>query len=166
VRDSTLRVLNRCWLYLQVITLSAIVSADGWYILPEVKRGQQLLHPHSTPQWPIQGKPSNTDWNIWEQELSSLECRGVLQWPLGNWLTRSHQQWMTYYDTVDRMVYLQEGRDFRKFAQSNIQAEYSTRQSLQPRCNVETDGTTVSSLPNSAVDTVSSFKKYTYYYNR
>jgi hypothetical protein len=58
---------------------------------------------------------------------------------------------MTYYDTVDRMVYLQEGRDFRKFAQSNIQAEYSTRQSLQPRCNVETDGTTVSSLPNSAV---------------
>jgi hypothetical protein len=36
-----MRILNHCRIYLQVITLSDITTADGMRILPEIKQGLQ-----------------------------------------------------------------------------------------------------------------------------
>jgi len=50
-----MKILNRCQLFLQVMTLSDVVSANGKYILPEVKLGEPPHGRSSTLQWPLQG---------------------------------------------------------------------------------------------------------------
>ncbi len=60
----------------QVITISDITSADGTYILPEVKLGQPPIGRKSTLEWPQQGKSSIFDWNAWRNKLLLLEYRG------------------------------------------------------------------------------------------
>lgn len=54
--------INRCRIYLQVITISDITSADGTYILPEVKLRKRPFGRKSTLEWPNQGQPSSLDW--------------------------------------------------------------------------------------------------------
>jgi hypothetical protein len=49
-----LKVLNRCWLYLQVLTLSNI---DGKTILPEAIQGAQIPHRTGWLEWPNQSLP-------------------------------------------------------------------------------------------------------------
>ena len=55
--DKTLRILNRCRIYLKVLTLSDITSADGNYILSSVKRGEVIQECNSALIWPVQEKP-------------------------------------------------------------------------------------------------------------
>jgi len=62
-----MRILNRCRLYLQVITLSDITTADGLIILPEIKQGIRIENRPSTLQWPTQGDPPQSEWRIWRQ---------------------------------------------------------------------------------------------------
>ena len=91
-------ILNRCRLYLQVITVSDITSADGSYILPEVKEGYRPRDRESTLHWLAQARPPNSDWKLWMQALTSLETRGRLTKPLGDWTKASHQQWFSHID--------------------------------------------------------------------
>lgn len=85
--------LNRCRLYLKVLTLSDIASANRRYILPEVKLGQPLTHRTSTLSWPDQDPPIKADWNLWAYHLAFLETRGRLTVPLGDWISPSHLIW-------------------------------------------------------------------------
>jgi len=105
---SILRALNFCRVYLQVITLSDICSADGTYILPQAKAGSPLPYRTSTLDWPNQGKPLPADWATWRHSLAYLEERGKLQTPLGAWIHKSHQQWQTFYDPANTQLFLQE----------------------------------------------------------
>jgi hypothetical protein len=43
LKRSDLIFLNKCCIYLWVITLSDITSADGLYILPAAKMGQAII---------------------------------------------------------------------------------------------------------------------------
>jgi hypothetical protein len=89
-------ILNRSRLYLQVISVADIVSADGTQILPWVKLGHKNKDRHSTLNWPNQGIPPPSDWRIWSQALSHLETRGRLTHTLGKWVGPSHQTWHGY----------------------------------------------------------------------
>jgi hypothetical protein len=62
---TVMRTLNRCRLFLQVITISDISSADGLYILPTVKEGTKLNTKISKLEWTNQENPSKADWIIW-----------------------------------------------------------------------------------------------------
>jgi hypothetical protein len=64
---------NHCRLFLQVISLNDITSADGTYILPEVKLGQAPIGWTSKLDWPNQGKPTKQDWQLWQYHLAFLE---------------------------------------------------------------------------------------------
>jgi hypothetical protein len=55
---NTMERLNRCRLYLKVITISDITSACGKYILTGIKYGHTSLVRHSELEWVIQGKPT------------------------------------------------------------------------------------------------------------
>jgi hypothetical protein len=77
--------LNRCHLYLQVITLTDIVSADGACIIPDIFIGLPLLDRKSTLNWPSQQRPSDKDWAVWSSALKTLQPRNKLITPLGNW---------------------------------------------------------------------------------
>jgi hypothetical protein len=86
-------ILNRCRLYLQVITLSNFTTADGLIILPEVKQGIRIEDRPSTLQWPTQDDPPQSEWRIWRQCLQSFEHKGKPLQPLGQWIAPSHQHW-------------------------------------------------------------------------
>jgi len=86
---SVMRTLNRCWLFLQVITISDISSAAGLYILPAVKEGFKLKTRISKLEWPNQDNPSKVDWNIWRSSLETLEV---------------DQQWEYYYHASTQVV--------------------------------------------------------------
>jgi hypothetical protein len=79
---TVMRTLNQCRLFLQVITISDISSADGLYILPTVKEGAKLNTRVSKLEWPNQENPSKADWIIWRSSLETLEVRGSLVLPL------------------------------------------------------------------------------------
>jgi hypothetical protein len=91
LKDKEITLLNMCRLYLKVITLSDITSADGTYILPEAKCGSPIQGRSSNLEWPEQGRPPKRAWSLWPQSLSTLEYRGKLIQPLGAWTTLSHQ---------------------------------------------------------------------------
>jgi hypothetical protein len=60
---SILKALNCCRVYLQVLQVSDIATADGCQLLPEVKLGS-VPNQKSSLKWPIQGRPSSSDWNV------------------------------------------------------------------------------------------------------
>jgi len=90
---SILKAINRCRVYLQLILVSDIATADGRKLLPEVKQGS-IPDWRSSLKWPHQGRPSKTDWNVWSQ---LLETGNHLIRPLGRWDSCTHQEWDSYY---------------------------------------------------------------------
>jgi hypothetical protein len=96
---SALGTLNRCWLYLQVITLADIFSADGTCIIPDVLQGIPLQDRRSTLFWPCQQRPPKSAWDIWMSALRSLQPKNRLTQPLGEWIsTNLNQDWFWYKD--------------------------------------------------------------------
>lgn len=104
----TLATLNQCRLYLQVILLSSICSANGIHLLQEVKNGQ-LSHRTSTLSWPKQAPLRRQDWSLWGHYLSLLEINGHLIKPLGRWTSTSHQRWTVYFHPESQYVYEKNG---------------------------------------------------------
>jgi hypothetical protein len=124
--------LNRCRLYLQVINLSDIVSADGKRILQEAKQGHRLEGQHSNLQWSVQGRPSQVEWSIWSYNLSQLETRGRLAKVLGDWIAPGHQTWNHLYNLLTQEVYMvKEDSAVEKFSPI-IRSDRRTRSSLRP----------------------------------
>ena len=103
---STLTRINRCRLYLQVITLSDIVSADGTIVLPAAKQGNFIEERPSNISWPKQGYPTKADWSEWRKAISLLETNGKLSVPLGAWTAPSHQTWQYFQHPPTKVVYL------------------------------------------------------------
>jgi hypothetical protein len=73
-----MKALNRCRLYLNILTISDITTAEGRTIDHNIKKGQKLADRESTLLWPTQGKPSPKDWQEWKQHLGWLEHKGKL----------------------------------------------------------------------------------------
>ena len=100
-----LGILNRCRLYLQVLTLSDITSAAGNTILPTISQGKRPQHRRSSLTWPRQESPPPQDWHLWRVALNHVSRNNKLQHPLGSWLNRPHQQWEWYIDPTTQMAY-------------------------------------------------------------
>jgi hypothetical protein len=71
-----MEILNRCRLFLQVITLSDITNAAGDRLIIEAKTGLLLSSRPSSLLWPNQGPPSQANWKVWKHYLSLLEVNG------------------------------------------------------------------------------------------
>ncbi len=102
---SEMRTLNRCRIFLQVITLSDISTADGQRIVSDAKRGERLPDRASKLLWPTQGKPTKADWAVWRRHLAYFENKGKLIRPLGDWVCSSHQRWQYTVDTATGNVF-------------------------------------------------------------
>jgi hypothetical protein len=61
--------LNRCRLYLQVLHLSDITSADGTTILQCYKEGNRCPYRTSKLTWPYQPRLPASDWLLWQRTL-------------------------------------------------------------------------------------------------
>jgi hypothetical protein len=158
---STLGALNRCRLYLQIITLSDIVSADGSSIMDEVLHGIPLSDRSSNLTWLCQQRPPTKDWVLWSSALRTLQPRNRLITPLGTWLTcESHQSWFWFKAANSPVVYRRDTNDSWVSFRNLVNSQRFTRSSkLIAICDVEGvphNGVPINLLPASAT-----FDRYT-----
>jgi hypothetical protein len=96
LKPKQLKILNRCRVYLQILFVSDICSADGLTILPNYKHGHRLDHRSSSLDWPHQPRPPASAWSLWRNSLAHLESKGKLITALGDWTSSTHQEWQQY----------------------------------------------------------------------
>jgi hypothetical protein len=97
-----LHQINSNRIYLQVLMISNITSANSHSILPCIIQGQRIHDCRSSLQWPYSACP--IDWTAWQLLLQHLVQGNTLLSPLGEWLNNPHQHWEWFYclseDTV------------------------------------------------------------------
>ena len=133
VTPLTLRRLNACRIYLQVVTLSDICDAAERIILDDYLRGHINQDRQSTFQWPRQPRPNQRAWETWRDTILRIYARPSshrLVHNLGTWSARSHQKWKWFYDIVNKIVYRRDG---------NIYTQYTKDPSM--RLPTRTEGT-------------------------
>ncbi len=160
LKPKLLRVLNRCRIYLQVIYLSDVCSADGSHILCPYKHGHRLPARTSALDWPYQPRPPATAWKQWISTLQHLESNNKLIKCLGNWVNSSHQQWEHFLSPTTSTLYVKSAgtwTTFRPLQQENLRPtrasshpKYDLRRPEEP-CDLPTDAvpTTIVSIRNS-----------------
>jgi hypothetical protein len=158
---SQLAQLNRCRLYLQVITLADIVSADGTCILPNSFIGVPLSDRKSALKWPNQQRPPSKDWAVWSSALKSLQPRNKLLRPLGTWLiSNPHQNWLWYMDPVLPKLYKKTlSTQWQRF-EEQVVLRRPTR-SARPLVFDVNVGTTVSQAPLTLCPATVETNRYT-----
>jgi hypothetical protein len=116
---SELKRINKCRLYLQVLTLAEIVDVAGNAITEEAWTGSPGTKLRPEIQWPNQGLPNKQDWQIWREALSLLckSTRGVrtddvryrqLNNQLGPWIKTP--QWTWWFDAPSDCLFHSEGK--------------------------------------------------------
>jgi hypothetical protein len=118
---SEIRKINYCRMYLQVITMSDLVLADGVTLDPDMMRG----HPSdtsSTTSWLHinQARPHAASWTLWQTAVSQWSARGQLYHPLGNWLypaDRLRRRWPYYYDRESGDFYVRTAEAYTRCIQ-------------------------------------------------
>ena len=118
VTHDTLKRLNACRLYLQVITVSDICDAAGRMILEESLHGRLTRDRVSSFKWPIQPRPSQRAWKAWRDTLHRLYTRDAsvrLRTTLGPWVAHSHQKWIWFFDKVNGIVYRRDGNTYTRY---------------------------------------------------
>ncbi len=75
--------LNKCRLFLHAYYVSDIATGSGSHLLDSAWKGSPSFHlSYRQHTWPIQGRPSYSDWEIWRQYLQ--RCK--LKHHLGHWV--------------------------------------------------------------------------------
>jgi hypothetical protein len=100
--------VNLVRVYLQVTTLSDIVSADGLFVALASWNGQPILDRKSTMNFARQTPPTVYQRGLWRRLLRSYLQPGStaselrLKQPLGAWIAESNMKWgaMTWEDTL------------------------------------------------------------------
>jgi hypothetical protein len=146
-----MRILNKCRIYLQVLTLSDITSADGIYILPEVKAGHPPADRTSNLHWPLQGNPSKSDWTLWASTLANLETKARLIAPLGGWIAPTHQTWHTWVEPLTRQLYKRSQNRFNLYQPINHGGPKVTRNNSTPWYNLTAPTQHLAILPDGLI---------------
>ena len=119
------RAINRCRLYHKVLTLSDIITGNGDKIRQEIWTDQGVLTMDDRDNWPNQGNPSKSDWQIWRQSLKTLfqlraqDSAIELQFQLGAGQVTSSWKW---YCDEDRLY--EENKNT-----VTVYSQYGTRRS-------------------------------------
>ena len=108
-----LQAVNRCRLYLQVMTVADLASADGYTILDSVMKGEKDLQRPHYYRWPTQHRPSEKDWKVWRNAITlSLTSFGnELRTPLGRWID-SNSEWTWFYCPNEERLYRRMDSDW------------------------------------------------------
>jgi hypothetical protein len=113
------RVLfNQCRIYLKVILISDITTADGRFISWYAMRGVEDNTRRSKWKWPRQGKPSRSAWCAWQKGIHLLGTRDrsgriQLHQRLGKWTSDEANGWL-WDTTCDRLLNQTTGQIYLK----------------------------------------------------
>ena len=93
-------IVNRCRLFLQVLTLADISTGDGTKVAHSYYTGVGEDSRSSRYSWPEQGQPSRAEWKIWIKCVDMIwapEPRQTFTRPLGAWTNTSHHLWRWFH---------------------------------------------------------------------
>jgi hypothetical protein len=126
VSRADLAAFNRCRLFLGIIFLSEITTADGCSFARNAWLG---IRPRFTPLlWPYQPNPGPKSWRIWRGLLANVflgtvpkrvtpTLKDLLLWcPLGHWLTGSlwnQQRFPFFYSATTNNTYQANGGSYK-----------------------------------------------------
>jgi len=110
-----LQSINRCRVYLQLLYLSDMASADGKRLIPQVFQGQRLVDRRSLLNWPEQQKPSTLDWSIWSNAFQHLVRGDILLHPLDMSVCHPQQQFVWCIATQNTLFESLGGNSWRRF---------------------------------------------------
>jgi hypothetical protein len=93
-------------MYLQVMTLSDIVDANGHRISEEAFKGQKLSDRYSRLKWPRQLVVMKKQKNMWKAALKAAFTSSgmVLKQSLGEWTGPPTQVWRNFYNPGTNQV--------------------------------------------------------------
>jgi hypothetical protein len=103
-------------MYLQVMTLSDIVDANGQRISDEAFKGQKLSDRYSRLKWTRQPVVTTKQRNLWKAALKAAFTSSgmVLKHPLGAWTGPPTQVWRNFYNPgTNRVVTSMTGSTIR-----------------------------------------------------
>ena len=121
---SELRLLNECRMYLRVITLSDICTADLRTITHDAMYGRTPSR-FRRLEWPR--RPPNLSrrhWQTWQRALHRCfivpaSARRSLRLQLGEWLPAAEKDWQWFYSKEESRLYHKEGTSFRMYARTS-----------------------------------------------
>ena len=109
--DLTLKIVNRCRIYLRVSTLSDIASGDGSKLNQSVFNQTPFLRDHYN--CPVQGKPPQKDWKVWNYVIKHcFQPSRSLHPQLGHWTVASDDykhDWDFFITATDTLVWQYKG---------------------------------------------------------
>lgn len=101
LNSKQLQQINRCRLYLQLLMISDLTTANGKQILPSIVTGYYRDKQRcSSLQWPAQQCPSIQDWTQWRFFLQHFSDGNKLIHPLDKWTARPLQKWQWFYHSI------------------------------------------------------------------
>ena len=114
--DNEIKIINRCRVYLQVMTLGDIATTDGYQIAHRVREGIVDSNRRSSYKWPYQTRPTRGEWKIWKKAIQyawqPLLVDEDNEPKLGRWYDNSHQEFTFRWSLEHRLVIGKEGSDW------------------------------------------------------
>ena len=146
--------LNRCRLYHKILTLSDLLTGQGNKVRSYYWTANTIPHDNRT-DWPHQGPPSKSDWQIWCRYLRTLfDLRandGTITQQMQQGEGRVTTTWLWYYyqDSIyeskgeEWWIYSQIGRRRSRTKRYSHTATTASKPLLALPYTVERDGTRI-----------------------
>lgn len=131
-KKGELESINQCRIYLQVITLTDIATADGMGIDETYMGPMRHKDWNSTLQWPTQHCPSPGAWQQWRRALQYLLYKGKFRVPLGQWQeVRPHQNWSWVVRCEDNVLFHWHSNGWVKYHPVGSRRHRATRAAVR-----------------------------------
>jgi hypothetical protein len=102
--------INRCRLFLQVVTVADIANGNGTLLRRGVLKGTMMKMNRNSYQWPRQDRPGINAWRLWRKALKRNILRGVglhlkPNLYLGSWIDGARDKWDWFYVRATQRIY-------------------------------------------------------------
>ena len=106
------RAVNRCRLFLKLLTVADLTTGDGQEVDEAMLRGKTSHGRVRDIKWPTQGKPSTHDWKCWRRVIRQTLCKNRvsrLEQTLGQWIepiaSKVLPNWQWFWDDSHECLY-------------------------------------------------------------
>lgn len=110
-----IRTINKCRIYLQVLTLADIYDSGGRNVCKHIREGHRLKERRSKYKWPYQVKPLKAEWRNWRKAIDIAWSRNI---QLGDWHHNRHQKFKWFHSISTDRVYHQRRLDWQIYYKS------------------------------------------------
>jgi hypothetical protein len=112
--------INRCRLFLKVMTLSDITNGNGMLLREGALKGEMIELNNSYYGWPRQERPGISSWRIWRKAIKLTFLRQVNlhlkpEYTLGPWNDGNKANWNWFVVRATQKVYQRTGNGWKTY---------------------------------------------------